>query len=383
MSIKNDNDKKIRLLSVLLLVGGLAAGFLGGLIAQQFSGGYSSSLSSDLDLNGLDKERLSRLVISEPKKVVVNQDLKLSETINNIKPVIVGVFSEIATSTEKDLSGDYYDLRSPLFSGLITTSDGWVIASVPKEIKNGFRTKGYVAIDNNRHLYHIDQIYSRKDIPGDLLIFHLSGAKDLPVKKISSRSEISLGENLVAVKSADSAWPTSLSSVADYSGVLDSDTLRAEFTISGQEKGGVENSFAFDLSGSLVAVVSRDNQAIPAFTLNNLWRSLAVKGASSTAPSLGVNYLDLSLSMLSGTSLEKGALIYPDADKVAVKKDSPAQTAGLKEGDIITWVNNQQLDSSNGLAEVVSRYQAGDKVVITYLRDNQEKEVEVKLGVLK
>lgn len=81
-------------------------------------------------------------------------------------------------------------------------------------------------------------------------------------------------------------------------------------------------------------------------------------------------------------NLDKGALIYPRG-KVAVLENSPAQKAGLQEGDIITWINNRELDKQNDLADVIATYKSGDKITVSYWRDGQEKQVDLILGEFK
>lgn len=72
------------------------------------------------------------------------------------------------------------------------------------------------------------------------------------------------------------------------------------------------------------------------------------------------------------------------ADKGALVKDvtekSPAQKAGLKEGDIITKVENDKIDDANDLYKAIGKYKPEDKVSITYLRDGKEYQTQVTLA---
>ncbi len=58
----------------------------------------------------------------------------------------------------------------------------------------------------------------------------------------------------------------------------------------------------------------------------------------------------------------------------------PADQAGLKENDIILEVNGQKIDQANGLAELIQRYQAGDRIELRVLRQAEEKIIKVELG---
>lgn len=56
-----------------------------------------------------------------------------------------------------------------------------------------------------------------------------------------------------------------------------------------------------------------------------------------------------------------------------------AAEAGLKEGDIITKIDDKTVESPNNLIEILSPYEPGDKVTITYTRDGSSKTVKASL----
>lgn len=74
---------------------------------------------------------------------------------------------------------------------------------------------------------------------------------------------------------------------------------------------------------------------------------------------------------------EKGARIAEVSEK------SPAEKAGLKKGDIITRVDDQKIENPADLVEAIGHYKPGDKVTITYLRDQKENKITVTLDERK
>lgn len=71
---------------------------------------------------------------------------------------------------------------------------------------------------------------------------------------------------------------------------------------------------------------------------------------------------------------EKGAKI------TSVNKESPAEKAGLKEGDIITKVDTIAINNPDDLHDAIGKYKPDDNVTITYLRGtNTESTATVKL----
>ncbi len=364
---------------------GMLAGFCGAMLvrAYVFNDSYSPYTNQELNLNNLNNLSRSGLVIRDPKKVVVNQDVKLEETINSFSTSLVSVFKEIPKKINADvLVPEYYSLDKPLFIGLVVTSDGWVMSSLPVDLKEEFNIKSYVVIASDRKIYKIDKINVIKNSLGDVIFFHLAEASNLPVRKIVPRSELSLGQSLVVFDNNNNVWPTNLSSFKKTPDVLSSDYLNARLVLSNNSDSIQKNSFIFNLSGDLVAVVGANKEIIPAFSYGSYWQGFSNKELLAS-PFLGVSYLDLSLVRIPNISLNKGALIYQNKDKVSVVKNSPAFSAGLVLGDVITWVNNQEVDSSNDLADLIANYKPGEKITLTYLRGGQERQVDVKLGELK
>ncbi len=60
--------------------------------------------------------------------------------------------------------------------------------------------------------------------------------------------------------------------------------------------------------------------------------------------------------------------------------ESPADKAGLKQGDIILEFNGNKLQSADDLTEYVHEEMPGDKVELIILRDGQRKNLDAELG---
>ena len=365
---------------------GLAAGIFGEMIARTYFMTGLASFSGDVNLSSLNANN-SGLIIPNAKTVVVNQDVKTTEVISNIRPVLVSIFKAInpansSSTTPVSPKLEFYPLDNPLFVGLVITSDGWVIAPVSAEEKNNFKAQNFVAIASDRQLYKIDKVQDLKTASGNLLIFHLADAANLPIKTIIARSDLSLGESLLIINGLNTAQPTTLVSLSHGAELLSSDLPSAALSLDDNVSNKLVNSFVFDLAGNLAAIIMDNGQVTPAFSYNAAWSNLSSK-TPSLAPFLGVNYLDLSLVKTPAMISDKGAWLFPSATEPAVLKGSPAELAGLRAGDVITWVNNQPIDASNDLADLISAYRAGDTVTLTYVRAGAEKTINVKLGAFK
>jgi serine protease Do len=66
-----------------------------------------------------------------------------------------------------------------------------------------------------------------------------------------------------------------------------------------------------------------------------------------------------------------------------ITKESAAEKAGLKKGDIITKIDKEEIESPDDLSETIQDHKPGDKVTITYLRDKKEQKTTTELGKWK
>lgn len=83
-----------------------------------------------------------------------------------------------------------------------------------------------------------------------------------------------------------------------------------------------------------------------------------------------------------------GISIYTTIDKStnkeilyvnSVEKSSPAEKAGLEKGDIIIRINDVNISSSTNFKYQLYKYEIGEKIKITIIRNNKEKTIEVTL----
>jgi serine protease Do len=63
----------------------------------------------------------------------------------------------------------------------------------------------------------------------------------------------------------------------------------------------------------------------------------------------------------------------------SVTKESAAAKAGLKEGDIITKINDAKIQDPDDLSAIIKKHKPGEKVSVSYLRNNKEEKVTAEL----
>lgn len=66
-----------------------------------------------------------------------------------------------------------------------------------------------------------------------------------------------------------------------------------------------------------------------------------------------------------------------------ITKESAAEKAGLKKGDVIKKIGDKIIESPDDLSETIQDHKPGDKVTITFLRDKKEQKITTELGKWK
>jgi S1-C subfamily serine protease len=91
-------------------------------------------------------------------------------------------------------------------------------------------------------------------------------------------------------------------------------------------------------------------------------------------PFLGVTYNQLDETAAAANGLVVGAVV------TAITPGSPADRAGIKVRDVITKVNDQSIDDSHPLKDVLRQYAPGTKVSVTIYRAGKNQTLQVTLG---
>jgi 2-alkenal reductase len=65
---------------------------------------------------------------------------------------------------------------------------------------------------------------------------------------------------------------------------------------------------------------------------------------------------------------------------IKVVDNSPAQAAGLKQGDIITRIGDVAIDETHSYVNTLFTFKPGDEITLTVLRDGKESQFQITLG---
>ena len=106
-----------------------------------------------------------------------------------------------------------------------------------------------------------------------------------------------------------------------------------------------------------------------------------INGNKSSYPYLGVSMLNVEDARnyinyrryITDNNIKSGVIV------IDIEKDSPASKDGMKSGDIITEINGKEVKNVAYLRYELYKYKIGETIKVKVLRDNDAKELSIKL----
>lgn len=154
-------------------------------------------------------------------------------------------------------------------------------------------------------------------------------------------------------------------------------------------KGDVNEKIVVEVNAGKVTVNGKpieeykgDNVTVHRHSMNDAWALSDMMGQNnwSRSKAPGENFrmvtIDSNRAMLGVTTekADKGVEIQE------ITKESGASKAGLKKGDVITKIDGKDIDTPDQLSAAIKARKPGEKIDISYLRDDKEQKLTAELG---
>lgn len=234
-----------------------------------------------------------------------------------------------------------------------------------------------------------------QDARSDLAIIKIN-EQNLPLALLGDSNNLKIGQWVVAVGNPfgfvmDNPEPTvtvgvisalhrslgrSLAGDRDYN-----DLIQTDAAINPGNSGGPLVNLKGEIVGINVAIFSTSGgyQGVGfAIPVNNAKRIISqlIAGKKVVYGWLGVTVQNLNEELVKYFNLpdKNGALV------AGVLKDSPAEKAGIKAGDVIKRFNGQVINSVKELLSTVGKASAGSRIKVGVLREKKELNLEVTVG---
>lgn len=278
-------------------------------------------------------------------------------------------------------------------SGFIVSSDGLILTN--KHVVSD-ASASYTVITNDGKKY--DATVLARDPNQDLAVVKID-ASGLPMVALGDSDSLSLGQTAIAIGNALGEFSNTVS-VGVISGLArtvtasapDSNTqetiqgvVQTDAAINPGNSGGPLLNLRGEVIGINTAIASNAQSigfAIPINRAKHDITSVKSTGQIQT-PYLGVRYLTVTSDVAKQQNLDVdyGALVRGNDQGPAVQQNSPAAKAGIQAEDIILKVNDQKLDASHALGDVIAGYNIGE--TITLLIDRAGKQVTLQATLAK
>lgn len=272
--------------------------------------------------------------------------------------------------------------RSGQGSGFIVSADGFILTN-NHVVQNADSV--YVRTQDNREF--TAQIVGTD--PGtDIAVLKVE-ARNMPMLKLGNSDELRIGEWVMAVGSplSESLAHTVTQGIVSAKGraniqLIDlEDFIQTDAAINPGNSGGPLLNLDGEVIGINTAIASRSGGfqgigfAIPSNIAQRVMQSIIETGRVVRAY-LGVTGSNLDQTMAQGFGLESamGALVYE------VREGSPADKAGLKDGDIILEMNGQKVQSFDQMRANIATKVPGTVVRMKVNRNGEVVNLNVTLA---
>ncbi len=265
-------------------------------------------------------------------------------------------------------------------SGVIISSDGYILTNHHVIAK---AREVHVTLPDKREF--TGKIVGT-DPKADLAVVKVN-AQDLPAVPWGDASQLQVGEYVLAVGNPFGLNSTVTLGIVSavgrgHMGITQyEDFIQTDAAINPGNSGGALVNTRGELVGINTAIFSQTGGyqgvgfAVSTTMAKPIYESL-VKTGKVVRGYLGIGLQDLTQDLAKSFGLkdQKGALISD------IKEGSPAEQAGLKQGDVIIEYQGTAVGDGVALQRLVTRTSVGASVPLKVMRDGRAREMTVKIG---
>lgn len=313
-------------------------------------------------------------------------------SVENVENPVVAV-AQIAGPSVVGVSVTYYE--QSLFgqlaegesegSGIIYSSDGYIITNyhVIEDAVNS--SSAAVTITLSDESEYQAEIVGTDDVT-DLALLKIEPEEELTPATFADSSNIQVGELAVAIGNSlgqEFAGSVTVGYISALNRDITTDgrtynVIQTDAAINPGNSGGALVNSKGEVIGINTIKISDDSVeglgfAIPSNDALKIIEELKVTG-KIIRPYVGIYGIDLDEITAQRNRLVEGIYVYQ------VQEGSPAQEAGIQNGDIIVEFDGQEVKTTQELNNIKNQKEIGDSVHVKVYRAGEYKEGDIVLG---
>ncbi len=320
---------------------------------------------------------------SQTIEEVKEESKQIADVVENVTSCVVGISKIKNAGSTIFLKDGVSNLG--LGTGVIVSENGYILSN--EHVTGSKYSNCYITLENGK-TYTATVVWSDSTI--DLSIAKIN-IKGLPYAKLGDSSIVRVGETVYAIGNPigyefQRTVTSGIISAVDRTVRIDEnnkttymeDLIQTDATINPGNSGGpLINPDGLIIGINSVKITSAEGIgfAVPINIVKPIIEKY-MKDEKFEEASLGIFAYDKQMIPYidNGIDIQKGIYV------AQISLDSPAAKAKLKEGDIITKIDNLELNKMCDLRCYIYTKSPGDEVNLTIYRNKKEVQVTIKLG---
>jgi len=358
----------------------LLLGLLVGAIGGGAAGGYVASRQSTSDVPGGS----APLASAQPASLQPVTGDAVVDVVKDLLPSVVTVINRIPNGTAQSSGSGF----------VIDAARGYIVTNnhVVENVRDAQSGASFDIVFSDNSTAKGATLVGR-DPQTDVAVLQVTGRKDLRAATLANSDQVQVGATVVAIGSPLGEFQNTVTSgIVSAKGrrVQESDTTFLEDLLQTDAAINEGNS-----GGPLIWAGAK--QVVGMNTLVNRGQDATAQGLGFAVSSNTIR--EITDELIKNGKVERGIIgiqYQPVSSRAAVSlglpaqttgiiiteilRGSPAEQAGLRMRDVITKVNEKQIDAEHPVQSILLRLRPGDKVKLTIIRDGKQQSLDVTLG---
>ena len=344
---------------------------------------YDTYQKIEINNSNYETKKVQSTINEQTVENTIENSKTVADVLENTMESVVGI-SKLKDNGISIFSSNNETLLG-LGTGLIVTESGYILSN--EHVTGGKYSTCYITLENGKK-YDGKVVWSDTDL--DLSITKID-AKGLKYITLGDSSNIKVGESVYAIgnpigfefrrtvtSGIISAKNRSIKLEENNNISYMSDLIQTDATINPGNSGGpliYPNGEVIGINTVKISSAEGIGFAIPINVVKGVIESFKNTG-NFEQTTIGIYAYDKDVIPYLNSNINFSEGIYI----AEITKNGPAESAGLKQGDIITEIDSKKLSTMNDLREYIYTKKVGDIVNLQISRGKINRSIDVTLG---